>query len=85
MVELQITSPAPIPVPQHIAMPLIPRSIVDLRDDKLDSFVVRIVDVEQIQRTHVVAEVPQLCEQADRANRHLPRLASDDVTNFIGE
>lgn len=55
MAELQfVRSSLAISMPQQITMPLVPRRVVDFRDDVLDALTAIVEDIEQIQRAHVV-------------------------------
>ena len=72
-----------IPVPQNVAMPLVPRRVVDFRDDGLDPPVSLIKDIEKVERTHVVTKLAQLCQQTDWPVAGATGLLSNDVANFI--
>ena len=51
-------------------MPLTPRGVVNLRDDRRD-LIVAVVAKEQADRIHRIAEVPEVGQQSNRARRAL--------------
>jgi len=74
-----------IPVPQDVTMPLSPRRVVDFRDNRFDLPASPVKDVEEVERTHVVAELPQLREQANGSEAGATGLLSNDITYFIDQ
>lgn len=49
-----------VPLPKRVAMALIPRRVADFCDNEFDSFVVLVMDVEQVEGTEIVTEAAQL-------------------------
>ena len=74
-----------IPVPQNVAMPLVPRRVVDFRDDGLDSPVSPIKDVEKVERTHVVTKLAQLRQEADWPVVRIARLLPDEIADLVSQ
>lgn len=84
MNELQIIPFAQmIRVPQNVAMPLIPRRVVDFSDDCLDVYVALIKYVKHIEWAHVVAEVSQLRQQPDRTLERAAGALANQAAGFV--
>ena len=56
-----------ISLPENIGVLFPPRRVAHFSDNRLDPIGIRCETIEEVERTEVLAEIPQLREQPDRS------------------
>ena len=86
MAEAQRLRPAdPVALPEHVPVPLQPRSVGHLGDDGLDGHAAAIEAEIQVQGTEVVSEIAQEREQAHGTGRLPSGPSPDEIVDGLGE
>src|SRR5271165_3064735 len=70
---------------EHIAMLLVPGSVVNLGDDRLDKFAARVETVVKTDRIHQKSAVTKMGEQPYRTRRPKAQTRSDQITHRLLE